>query len=103
MLAAAEWPFTADEAVRVELTHADHRWAIKAGADASAPWRFLFDTPLAVRSQPFDVVAERRIGWRELPWLAMLGTACAAASSGPAAPSAWRWSICAPWPAPRCI
>jgi C4-dicarboxylate-specific signal transduction histidine kinase len=79
MLAAAEWPFAADEVVRVELTHAGHRWAIKAGADASAPWRLLFDTPLAVRSQPFDVVAERRIGWRELPWLAMLGTAAAAA------------------------
>lgn len=77
MVPAAEWPFAAAAPVRVELAHAGRRWTIQPGATAAGGWRFRFDKPLTVRSQPFDVVAERRVGWGELPWVAMLGVVLA--------------------------
>lgn len=67
MLTDADWPFAADAPLRIELAHAGHRWRIHAGADEPGGWRFVFDKTLAVRSQPFDVVGERRVGWDELP------------------------------------
>lgn len=76
MVRAAEWPFAGMDAVRVELSHAGHRWVIQPGAAEQGGWRFQFDKPLTVRSQPFDVVAERRVGWSELPW-AYMGAAAA--------------------------
>jgi len=74
MVTDADWPFDCDTPVRVELVHAGHQWRIHAGADLAGGWRFVVDTPLAARSQPFDVVAERRVGWNELPWGAMLAS-----------------------------
>lgn len=75
LLPAAEWPFDASDPVRLELAHAGHHWVIQRGATAAGGWRFTFDKQLAVRSQPFDVVAERRVGWDELPWWRMAGAA----------------------------
>jgi len=75
MVTGAEWPFAGDEPVRVELAHAGHRWRIQAGTDAAGGWHFAFERPLAVRSQPFDLVVERRVGWDALPWAAMLASA----------------------------
>lgn len=80
MVPPAEWPFAGGAPVRVELAHAGHRWTIQAGAAASGGWRFGFDKALTVRSQPFDVVAERRVGWGELPWGTMLGAGLAMAA-----------------------
>ena len=75
MVTGAEWPFAGDAPVRVELAHAGHRWRIQAGTEAGGGWHFAFERPLAVRSQPFDVVVERRVGWDALPWAAMLASA----------------------------
>lgn len=75
MVTGAEWPFASDAPVRVELAHAGHRWRIQAGMEAAGGWHFAFERPLAVRSQPFDVVVERRVGWDALPWASMLASA----------------------------
>ncbi len=77
LVPAAEWPFAADAPVRVELAHGGRRWIIQPGASADGGWRFGFDKVLTVRSQPFDVVAERRVGAGELPWLRMAAGALA--------------------------
>lgn len=77
LIPAVEWPFAADAPVRVELGHGGQRWIIQHGASGEGGWRFRFDKVLAVRSQPFDVVAERRVGAGELPWLRMAGAALA--------------------------
>ena len=48
--------------------------------DASGGWpfgQFGFRKVLASESQPFELVAERRVSWRELPWAAMVGWALA--------------------------
>jgi signal transduction histidine kinase len=73
LVPAAEWPFAKSAPVRVELVHAGHRWIIQPGAVQAGGWRFGFDKQLTVRSQPFDVIAERRVGWGELPWGRMGG------------------------------
>lgn len=70
----AEWPFAIDAPVRIDLMHGGHRWRIHSGADEAGGWRFGFNRPLDVRSQPFDVVAERSVGWDELPWAQMLAS-----------------------------
>lgn len=75
MVTGTEWPFAADAPVGVALAHAGQRWVIHAGSAAPGGWRFGFDRTLAVPSQPFDLIAERRVGWDELPWAAMLGSA----------------------------
>lgn len=77
-----EWPMDpATSPVRVTLTHAGQAYVVQSGRTPAAGWRFDFRKRLASASQALDVVAERRVGWDELPWWRMLlwcaGTAVA--------------------------
>ena len=72
-----EWPMTPETSpVRVVLEHAGQRHELQPGdtAGLASPggWRFAFHKHLAAASQPFDVVAEQRLGWAQLPWGLML-------------------------------
>ena len=77
MVPWTEWPMKPDTSpVRVVLAHEGYRVELQPG-DATAlagsgGWHFEFHKHLAAASQPFDVVAERRLGWSQLPWGLML-------------------------------
>jgi len=58
--------------VRVTLEHGGQTFVVQEGRLAEGGWRFAFRKTLASDSQPFDVVAQRQVGWAELPWGAML-------------------------------
>lgn len=72
-----EWPKAPETSwVRIWLTHAGQRFEVQHGrplaGETGSGWRFDFQKPLAASSQPFDVRAERRLGWSELPWAVWL-------------------------------
>ena len=71
-----EWPMAPDASpVRMALVYGGQSFVVQPGKqrDDSAPgWRFTFEKHLAADSQPFNVVAQRRVGWGELPWSLML-------------------------------
>ena len=72
-----EWPMTPETSpVRVVLEHGGQRYELQPGdtATLASPggWRFEFHKHLAAASQPFDVAAEQRLGWAQLPWGLML-------------------------------
>ncbi|RYF70222.1 MAG: two-component sensor histidine kinase [Comamonadaceae bacterium] len=70
-----EWPMDlATSPVRVTLEHGGAAFVVQPGRiDAGMGWSYAFHKLLAAPSQPLDVVAERKVGWAELPWGAMLG------------------------------
>ncbi len=83
-----DWPMDARTSpVRVALVHAGQSFTVQAGRATSPGWHHGFQKTLASPSQPFEVSAQRDVGWRELPWLAMLAWAAgsAAALAGAAA------------------
>jgi signal transduction histidine kinase len=78
-----DWPMNPKQSpVRVTLQRGAQQFVLQPGrttqADTSG-WRFSLTKPLASPSQPFDVVAERHVGWAELPWRAIAGWAVAVA------------------------
>ena len=77
-----DWPMDPKTSpVRVTLESDGQRFVVQPGdPDASGGWpfgQFGFRKVLASESQPFELVAERRVSWRELPWAAMVGWALA--------------------------
>ena len=65
----AEWPLPDDGPVRLTLEQAGQTRVLMPGrVDVAGGWRFGFRKHLAAESQPFDVVAELRVGFSELPW-----------------------------------
>ncbi len=65
----SEWPMQPDSSpVRVTLEHEGQTHVVQPGRIAEGGWRFDFHKHLASDSQAFDVVAQRQVGWRELPW-----------------------------------
>ncbi len=69
----AEWPMDPQtSSVRVRLAHLGQEVTLQPGQIGSGGWRFAFEKHLAAESQPFNVLAERHVGWAELPWLRML-------------------------------
>jgi signal transduction histidine kinase len=78
-----DWPMNPKQSpVRVTLQRGAQQFVLQPGqpVDAAARgWRFSLIKPLASPSQPFDVVAERHVGWAELPWRAIGGWAVAVA------------------------
>lgn len=68
-----DWPMDPKRSpVRVTLEHAGQRFVMQPGAPAAdGGWRFDFRKVLASESQAFELVAERRVSWAELPWAAM--------------------------------
>lgn len=78
MVPWSEWPMARDASpVRVALRYEGNDFELQPGSGDGDGWRFDFRKQLAVESQPFDVVASRRVSWRDLPWLPMLGWALA--------------------------
>ncbi|HEY8360633.1 MAG TPA: ATP-binding protein [Ramlibacter sp.] len=76
----SDWPMApADSPVSVALEHGGQRFQLQPGGAPSGPWRYEFHKHLAADSQPFDVVAQRAVGWGELPWRAMAGWSLLAA------------------------
>ena len=76
----SEWPMAPQESpVRVTLEHAGQSYLLQPGREPGTGWRYEFRKHLAADSQPFDVVAERIVGWGELPWRWMLPWAAAMA------------------------
>ncbi|MBC5784732.1 two-component sensor histidine kinase [Ramlibacter sp. USB13] len=83
-----EWPMAVDTSpVRVALENGGQQFTVQPGR-GEGPWRFTFRKHLAAESQPFDVVAERTVGWAELPWRAMVAWAAAMALGV----ALWQWS-----------
>ncbi len=77
MVPWSEWPMARDTSpVRVVLAHGGAEHVLQPGAPGlrrTGPgWRFGFHKVVAAESQPFDVVASQDVGWRQLPWAAML-------------------------------
>lgn len=85
MVPWTEWPMQPDNSpVRISLALGEQRVDLQAGdtaaLDAGQGWRFSFHKPLAAASQPFEVVAERQLGWSQLPWVRMAGWTAAVAA-----------------------
>lgn len=77
----SEWPMAPETSpVRVMLAHEGQDWVVQPGRLGEGGWRFDFRKHLAADSQPFDVVASRQVGWRELPWAWMLAWAALVAA-----------------------
>jgi signal transduction histidine kinase len=77
----SEWPMTPrDSPVRVTLENENAHFVVQPGRLAANGWRYEFHKHLAADSQPFDVVAQRVVGWSELPWRWMLPWAVAMAA-----------------------
>jgi signal transduction histidine kinase len=78
-----DWPMDPKQSpVRVSLQRGAQQFVLQPGQAAQADaggWRFGLTKPLASPSQPFDLVAERHVGWAELPWRSIAGWAAAAA------------------------
>ena len=77
MVPWSDWPMKPETSpVRVVLEHEGQRVALQPGDTAALAspggWHFGFHKHLAAASQPFDVVAERQLGWSQLPWGLML-------------------------------
>jgi signal transduction histidine kinase len=74
-----DWPMDrATSPARVALEYESQRFVIQPGTLPGRGWHFELRKALATESQPFEVVAERRVGWSELPWPWMLLWAAAA-------------------------
>ena len=78
-----DWPMDPKQSpVRVSLQRGAQQFVLQPGQAAQADaggWRFGLTKPLASPSQPFELVAERHVGWGELPWRSIAGWAAAAA------------------------
>jgi signal transduction histidine kinase len=89
LVPAAEWPLPRDGAARVLLVHDAQQRVLAPGRVDGAGWRFDFSKHLSDDSQPFDLQVALRVGWAELPWLAVAGWLLAVALAAAAA-AAWQ-------------
>ena len=81
MVPWSEWPMDAqDSPVAIALALGGQRFVLQAGRAPQRGWSFGFHKALAADSQPFEVTAERTVGWAELPWGQMLALAAAVAA-----------------------
>ncbi|OUM02937.1 sensor histidine kinase [Variovorax sp. JS1663] len=76
-----DWPMDPKKSpVRVLVERGNQQFVVQPGRDAAAQgWTFDFRKVLASDSQAFDVVAQRHVGWSELPWAWMAAWAIAMA------------------------
>lgn len=78
-----DWPMNPQRSpVRLSLQRDGQQLVLQPGTVSTSRergWRFGLSKALASPSQPFDLVAERQIGWGELPWRAIAGWALAMA------------------------
>ena len=70
-----EWPMAPDTSpVRMTLGYDGQQAVLQPGSrdhGLMQGWHFSATKVLATPSQPFDLVAEQRVGWSELPWAMM--------------------------------
>ena len=75
MVPWSEWPMAADTSpVRMTLEHAGQRFVLQVGripAERASGWQLSYNQALTSPSQPFELVAQRQVGWGELPWSQM--------------------------------
>ena len=89
-----EWPMDrAASPVRVTLEQAGQAFSVQPGHTPGRGWSYGFRKTLASPSQPLDVVAQRMVGWGELPWLAMLAWCAATAAAAIAGRALWRHRV----------
>ncbi|MDQ0570485.1 signal transduction histidine kinase [Variovorax paradoxus] len=78
-----DWPMDPKQSpVRVSLQRDAQAFVLQPGRPAQAGtggWRFGLTKALASPSQRFDLVAERQVGWTELPWRGIAAWAVAVA------------------------
>jgi signal transduction histidine kinase len=75
-----DWPMNPQQSpVRVTLQRDGQQLVLQPGRPSTNGWRFELSKALASPSQPFDLVAERHVGWGELPWRSIGGWAVAMA------------------------
>ncbi|MET3474995.1 sensor histidine kinase [Variovorax atrisoli] len=77
-----DWPMNPQRSpVRLSLQRDGQQLVLQPGAlsPSTNGWRFGLTKALASPSQPFDLVAERQVGWGELPWRGIAGWAAAMA------------------------
>ncbi len=80
-----DWPMDPQRSpVALRLQRDGQQLQLQAGQPAAGGWRFELAKALASPSQPFDMVAVREVGWRELPWrrIAIWSAAVAALFAG---------------------
>ncbi len=71
-----DWPSDpATSPARIAIERGDQQFIVQKGRVVVGGWHFNFRKVLASESQAFDVVAERQVGWSELPWWSMAGWA----------------------------
>lgn len=76
-----DWPMNPQRSpVRLSLQRDGQQLLLQPGVPAAHGWRFGLSKALASPSQPFDLVAERQVGWGELPWRGIGGWAVAVAA-----------------------
>ena len=81
MVPWSEWPMAPqDSPVAIALGLDGQRLPLQPGRLTARGWSYDFHKTLAAASQPFDVVAERTVGWAELPWGQMLALSAALAA-----------------------
>ena len=84
MVPWTEWPMDpAISPVRVTLNHEDQQFVVQAGQANRSPamgWNFDFHKMLAAESQPLNLIAQRHVGWGELPWTWMMAWSLFAAA-----------------------
>ncbi|MEJ8848044.1 sensor histidine kinase [Variovorax rhizosphaerae] len=67
-----DWPMDPKTSQsRVTVEQAAQQFVVQPGRIGIGGWRFDFRKVLASESQAFDVVAQRNVAWRELPWILM--------------------------------
>jgi signal transduction histidine kinase len=78
-----DWPMDPKASpVRVALERGGQQFVVQPGQPTTLDgWPFTFRKALASESQSFDLVAERRVSWRELPWTSMAAWALAMAAA----------------------
>lgn len=74
----SEWPMTMEHPARLVLQQGGQAFTVQPGHANGGPWRYEARKHLAADSQPFELVAQRDVGWDELPWGGMLGWSFAA-------------------------
>ena len=75
-----DWPMNPQTSpVRVSLQRDGQQLVLQPGRMGEGGWRFGLTKALASPSQPFELVAERQVGWGELPWRSIAGWAVAMA------------------------
>lgn len=79
LVPTAEWPLPRDGAVQVAFVFDGQRRLWAPGRIDGAGWRFRFSKHLSADSQPFDLQLATRVGWADLPWLAIAAWVAAVA------------------------